>query len=181
MDLATLNYFAALGAIVLQAATALLFVLYLLRARTAVAAETAALLYRWAIPLALFSALLGSALTLYYSEVIGLLPCGLCWLQRAFLYPQVALYALALWTRDRGVAVYGIALSLCGLVLAVYQEYLQLGGSGVLPCPAAPGAADCAQRTVFEFGYMTFPLMAATLFCFLIVLMLYARRGQSSK
>jgi len=31
---------------------------------------------------------------------------------------------------------------------------------------------DCAERYLFEFGYITFPLMSFTIFAFLIILML---------
>ena len=30
-----------------------------------------------------------TAMTLYYSEVLGFAPCGWCWVQRVFLWPQV--------------------------------------------------------------------------------------------
>jgi len=56
-----------------------------------------------------------------------------------------------------------------------------MGGNGVLPCPAS-GVSDCARRYVFEYGYITLPLIGATLFVFLIVLMLFllrARREES--
>ena len=78
-------------------------------------------------------------------------------------------------TRD--VACYSIALSILAGSAALYPHYLQMGGTSVLPCPAS-GAGDCAQRIIFEFGYITLPLMAATLFAFLIVLMLFVRRRQ---
>jgi len=37
---------------------------------------------------------------------------------------------------------------------------------------------SCAQRFVFEFNYITFPLMAASLFAFLIALMLYVKSAR---
>ena len=49
------------------------------------------------------TAVIGS---LFYSEIVGYTPCVLCWWQRVFLYPQVILFALALWKKDRGVFKY---------------------------------------------------------------------------
>ena len=119
----------------------------------------------------------GTGFSLFYSEVLGIAPCGLCWLQRVFLYPQALLFAVALWKKERAVVDYSIALSIFGSAVALYQHYLQMGGTSVLPCPAvATKAADCAQRFLFEFGYITFPMMSLTIFAFLIVLMLFVRR-----
>lgn len=129
------------------------------------------------IPLALVFSLAASVLTLLYSESFGFAPCGLCWLERAFLYPIPVLAAIALWARDAGVTKYIIGLSIPGAVISLYHHYLQMGGAALLECPAAPGAADCAQRFIFELGYITFPLMAFTVFIFLIVLMVLRNRG----
>ncbi len=113
----------------------------------------------------------GSVMTLVYSEIFGFVPCGLCWLQRVFLYPQVFLLAVACTYKDTNVARYGIALSLPGLIVSLYQHYLQMGGSSIVGCPTSGG--DCAERILFEFGFMTFPLMSAFLFLFLIAVYVY--------
>ncbi len=109
-----------------------------------------------------------SALTLYYSEVLGFEPCPLCWWQRVFLYPQVVLFALVL-VRGTIVRSISIALSTIGLGFALYHHALQMLPAGTIPCPAV--GVSCAQITLLEYGYITYPLMAATAFTFLIVLM----------
>lgn len=116
----------------------------------------------------------GSALTLVYSEIFGFVPCGLCWLQRVFLYPQMFILGTALVTKDRTVALYGIVLSIPGLLVSLYQHYLQMGGTELIDCPAAAG--DCTKQIMLEFGFMTFPLLSASLFAFLIVLFWYIRK-----
>jgi disulfide bond formation protein DsbB len=117
-----------------------------------------------------------AALTLVYSEIFGFAPCGLCWLQRVFLYPIPFIAGIALFAKDTGAWRYITGLAIPGLLIALYQHFIQMGGNDVLPCPAAPGAADCAQRLIFEFGYITFPLMAASLFALVIVLSLTLRK-----
>ena len=174
MSADSLNYLLALGTIGLQVLTLGLLALYLLRAENALMD----FLSQWGFWLALAASFIGSALSLYYSEILGLPPCPLCWWQRVFLYPQTILFALALWKRERLMADYSMALSVFGLGTALYHHALQVLPSGSLPCPAE-GVISCAQRFVFEFGYITFPLMAATLFAFLIVLMLFSRRRGS--
>ncbi len=114
-------------------------------------------------------------MALIYSEVFGFVPCGFCWLERIFLFPQVFILLAALYFKDKLVARYGIVLSLIGLVIALYHHYLQLGGNAFVKCPAA-GTVDCAKRIMFEFDFMTFPLLAASGFVLLSALYYYILR-----
>lgn len=171
----TLNYWLGLGTALLQLLTVAFFALFLLRKKFPDLEGVAAFLNKRGLWIAFLLALGATGLTWYYSDVLGFVPCGWCWIQRIFLWSQAPLFAVALWKRDKSIADYSIALSIFGGASALYQHYLQMGGTSVLPCPAS-GAGDCAQRIIFEFGYITFPLMAASLFAFLIVLMLFVRR-----
>ena len=178
MNLESTNFFLAIGTIGLQLLGLAFLALFFARKKLRDLDGIAQLLSNWGLWIGFLLTLASSALTLYYSDVLGILPCGWCWFQRAALYPQVFLFGLALWKRDKHIADYSILLSTFGLAVALYMHYLQMGGHGVLPCPAS-GAGDCGQRFVWEFGYITFPLMAASLFAFLIVLMLFVRRRVS--
>jgi disulfide bond formation protein DsbB len=120
--------------------------------------------------LAFLITLAGMVLSLIYSDVIGYVPCTLCWYSRILLYPEVLLLGLALWKEDRTITDYIIALSGIGIVLSAYQKYLELGGSSILPCSAT--AVSCSKVYVMEFGYITIPVMALTSFTFIFVLML---------
>jgi len=173
----TLNYLLALGVLVMQIVGAGFLALYFLQKRFPDLQDIAGFLSRWGLWLGFLLTLGATAMTLYYSEVLGFAPCGWCWVQRVFLWPQVVLFLLALWKNDRSIADYSIGLSILGALAALYQHYLQVGGQALVPCPAS-GGGDCAIRILFEFGYITFPLMSATLFAFLIVLMLFVRRGK---
>ena len=117
-------------------------------------------------------------MTLVYSEAFGFVPCGLCWLQRVFLYPQVFILGMALFYKEKIAARYGLMLSVPGLIISLYQHYLQMGGNEFLPCPASGG--DCAKRIMFEFDFVTFPLVSAFLFLFLIVLYIYILKTRTS-
>jgi disulfide bond formation protein DsbB len=176
MTVEATNYVLALGTLAMQIIGVGLLGVYFLRLRSKPFADVGESLAQWGMLLAFILAALGSGLTVYYSGILGILPCPLCWWQRAFLYPQVALFVIALWKRDTRIADYSIVLSVIGLGIALYQHALQVMPAGVLPCPAVAEGVSCAQRIVFEFNYITFPFMAATLFGFLIVLMLFVRR-----
>ena len=127
---------------------------------------------KWGMLFAFFTALGSSIMTLIYSEYFGIIPCGLCWIERIALYPQVILLGMAIYCKDSVMPRYGIGLSSIGLVVSLYHHYIQMGGSEFIKCPAS-GASDCAKRFFFEYDFMTFPLMSAILFGFLILLYLY--------
>ncbi len=173
MDVATLNQILGTGTLALQVIVVGLVVALLLRTRVPMFREVIAQVASIAIPVSFAASLAGSVLTLYYSDILGFEPCPLCWWQRVFLYPQVVLFGLYLAKRNVGIYASSIALSVLGLAVALYHHALQMLPSGTLPCPAT--GVSCAQVTFLQFGYITYPLMAATLFAFLIVLMI-ARR-----
>lgn len=121
-------------------------------------------------------------LSLVYSEYFGFIPCSLCWLQRIAIYPQALMALLALKVRDTVYfPLYGIALSICGLVVAIYQYIYQMLpketiNSGLMPCLADGSNADCAAKVIDLFGFVTFPFLSGTLFFFLIAVYLYQLR-----
>ncbi len=176
----TINHVLGFGTLALQIITTAFLVVFFTRKKFPDLNDVGEFLGTWGLWIGLVLTGGGLVLSLFYSEVLGFAPCGLCWLMRIFMYSQVPLFALALWKRDPGIADYSIALSTFGLLIGLYQHYLQMGGSDVLPCPATLSqATDCASRFLFELGYITFPLMGATLFALLIVVMLFVRARRS--
>lgn len=118
--------------------------------------------------------------SLYYSEIVHFPPCKFCWLQRIFLFPQVVLLGIAYYKKDFGIAVYSLALSTIGAVLALNHSFLQQFNFSVLPCSAS-GGVSCEKVLVSEFGFVTIPVMSLTVFLLLILGMLYVRRYQKQE
>ena len=175
----SINYWLALATLVMQIVGIAFLALFFLRKKFEDLAPIALFLETWGLWIGLLITLGGVTLSLFYSEILGVAPCGLCWLQRVFLYPQAILFAVAIWKQERFIVDYSIALSIFGGVVALYQHYLQMGGTSIVPCPAvATQATDCAVRFLFELGYITFPLMSFSVFAFLIVLMLFVRNSR---
>lgn len=173
MDVATLNYLLALGAVALQIITITLLGAFLLQHNYPVLRQVVSTLGTRGLLIGFFVSFGAACVTLFYSDILGFEPCPLCWWQRIFMFPQIILFGMALWKRDVYIAEYSMVLSVIGAGIALYQHALQmLPGSG-LPCPAT--TVSCAQRLLFEFGYITFPMLAFTLFSFLFVLMLIVR------
>jgi len=176
--LSTLNWSLAAGSLLLLGVTIVLYVDYFFnRSR-----HTGSLLNRFAWPLIIGVTVGSVAMSLLYSEYFGFIPCSLCWLQRIAIYPQALLSLIAFKNKDKlHFPVYGIALSVFGLMVAIYQYVYQMlpretGGSGILPCLADGSNADCAIKVIDAFGFVTFPFISAVSFAFLIVLYLNLRR-----
>jgi len=109
-------------------------------------------------------AMLGS---LTYSDVIGYEPCKLCWYQRILMYPEVFLFGLALFRKEKSILPYALTLAIIGQFIAFYHFIIQLG---VLPAPCTVSgySVSCAKVFVLQFGYITIPLMAFTAFIMII-------------
>lgn len=171
----SLNHLVGLGTIGMQVLAVVLFVLFLVRKDFP---QLAVFVEERGIWLALILTLVSTAMSLVYSDYFGIVPCSLCWFQRIFLYPQAVLFVIALWKKESArIADYSIWLSIFGAVVALYQHYIQIVGEGPLPCPVSGG--DCVKRFLFEFGYITFPLVAFSAFALLIVIMLFVRKSRS--
>jgi|SRR3989344_2109372 len=106
--------------------------------------------------------------SLFYSELVGYEPCVLCWWQRVFLYPQVIIFGVALWRKKSDVFAYSVPLVTLSALLALYHQYVYMGGASLLPCTALGGA--CAKIYVMEFGYITIPMMSLTAAAFFLLL-----------
>lgn len=171
----TINQAVGIGALVMQVLALAFLVLFFLRRKYPDLEDVAALLGRYGLWIGLALTLSGVVISLFYSEILGFVPCSWCWFQRIFMYSQAVLFAVAIAKNDTGIAAYSIALSVFGLVIGLYNHYLQVGGGALIPCPAS-GGGDCAQRFLFELGYITFPLVGVSAFALLIVVMLFVRR-----
>lgn len=129
-----------------------------------------------------FIAALSTIGSLLYSEVVGYPACILCWTQRIFMYPQMFLFGLALWRRERMIAPYAFLLSLLGGAVALYQwvkDMLLLYGHTTIPCPAVTGLPSCDRIYVQEFGYVTIPMIALNAFILLLLVTRAAMRKRA--
>jgi len=72
-------------------------------------------------------ALAGMLGSLFFSEVMGLPPCVLCWWQRIFMYPLVIILLVRLFNYDQAVIRYALPLAVLGWLTAFYH-YLVYSG-----------------------------------------------------
>ncbi len=178
MDIAQFNSLLGLGTVGLQIGAVVLLALFLMRGQKEFEGQVL-LVAKWALPAAFAFSLTGAVIALTHEHIFGLEPCYWCWWQRIFLFPQIVFFSLSLWREKyRAAAVdFSIVLSVIGAGVAVYHHVLQMYPGSGLPCPATGNS--CATITFLQFGYITYPMMALSLFAFLIVLMLFVRRQRS--
>ncbi|MBP9866961.1 MAG: disulfide bond formation protein B [Candidatus Pacebacteria bacterium] len=127
------------------------------------------------LPLGFLITLGGMIMSLYYSEVLHLAACDLCWFQRIFMYPLVFMFGFAWYKKDKHILSYTSLLSGIGFVVALYHHMLQIGYDVYKPCSTSPFAVDCAEPTFIEFGFVTFPFMAVVLFGFVLLFSFIAK------
>jgi disulfide bond formation protein DsbB len=175
--IADINFLVSLGGLALAVLTIFLYIDYLFLGRKYYLRFGTHLVW----PAIIATTVGGVVISLFYSEYLGFIPCSLCWLQRIALYPQ-ALFAIMAFKTKEAVyfPMYNIALSVAGLAVAIYQYIYQMVpdsvSSGVMPC-LADGSGDCALKVIDTFGFVTFPLLSAITFAFLIVLYLNLKKS----
>jgi len=135
--------------------------------------NTFAFIRRYALWASFLISFFGILLSLYYSEIVGYVPCIFCWFQRIFLYPQALLFAVALWRKDKTVFYYALPLTVIGGLIGIYHVFLTL-------VPAAETCAatgvSCAANYFVSFGYISIPVMSLTAFVLLFVFALIGRQ-----
>lgn len=116
------------------------------------------------------SAVIGS---FFLSQVAKIPPCDLCWYQRIFMFPIPIILGIALFKNDLGVKKYIIPLVGVGLTIAIYHYLLQRVPT--LPLPCTNEIVSCTVKQIELFGYLTIPLMSATAFGLVVLLMGFSR------
>jgi disulfide bond formation protein DsbB len=118
-------------------------------------------------------ALVATVGSLFFSEVMGLPPCVLCWYQRIAVYPLVLIIGTGIITRDGQMKYYALPLCLAGFAVSVYHNLLYYGVIPESITPCAQGV-PCTERQIEWLGFITIPLMGLAAFLSLaLCLLLY--------
>lgn len=108
---------------------------------------------------------------LFFSEVMKLPPCVLCWYQRIFMFPLALLLPAALFPFDPKIVRYALPLSLIGTVIAVLHLLLVAGyiPESVTPCSRG---VPCSDTQIEWFGFVTIPLLSVVAFLSISLLLI---------
>ena len=119
------------------------------------------------------TALLSVVGSLFFSEVMHLPPCVLCWYQRIAMYPLVPVIATGIIARDHRMKLYALPLCLVGLAIAVYHNLIYYGfiPESITPCTEG---VPCNAVQIEWLGFITIPLLGLAAFAFIaLCLLLY--------
>ncbi len=106
--------------------------------------------------------------SLFFSEVMLLPPCDLCWSQRIFMYPLTILSLTGLYLRTKLTFYFLLPLVLPGTLIAIYHNLLYYNFiENIIPCSLG---VSCTSRQLLWFGFLTIPLMSLISFSLIVFL-----------
>jgi disulfide bond formation protein DsbB len=110
---------------------------------------------------------------LFFSEVMSLPPCVLCWYQRIFIFPLVLLLPVGLFPFDPKVVRYALPLAAVGWSIALFHVLLTYG---LIPESIRPCVQDvpCAANQIGWLGFVSIPLLSLGAFSIINALLLVA-------
>jgi len=108
---------------------------------------------------------------LFFSEIMQLPPCALCWYQRIFMFPLVVILPMGLFPFDARVVRYALPLAALGWLVAAFHMLLV---AGIVPEKLEPcsRAVPCSESAIEWFGFLTIPLLSLAAFSLIIALCL---------
>jgi len=121
-----------------------------------------------ALMLAFLTALAATLGALFIGEVLGRMPCTLCWYQRIAMFPLVVVLGVAVLRDDLAARLPASVLALAGLVIAAWHTGLYAGiiPKAIAPCTKdGPSCTDAAAQTVLGL-----PLPYLSLLAFAVIL-----------
>lgn len=133
--------------------------------------------------LAALIAVISTLSALFIGEIMGQMPCLLCWYQRIFMFPLAIILTIALYRSDVGIWLYGLPLALGGLGFALYHSGLY---GGVIPKPIVPCSKDGPSCTDANMAIFSLPLPYLSALAFLAIVLalgllaIKSRKGNAS-
>ena len=113
--------------------------------------------------------------SLFFSEVMELPPCALCWYQRVFMFPLVPIFLAGLFPLDKNIIRYSLPLAIAGWGFAFYHFLLYSGfiPESIQPCSQG---VSCSETYLDLFGFLTIPLLSLMSFSIIIIFLIVLKR-----
>lgn len=125
-------------------------------------------------------ALVATVGSLFFSEVMQLPPCVLCWYQRIAIFPLVIIIGSGIVMRDRRMRNYALPVCLLGLAVSIYHNLLYYGIIPESISPCAQGVS-CTSKQIEWFGFITIPLMSLAAFVGMALCLLFYKSDQEGE
>jgi len=118
----------------------------------------------------------GTLISLFFSEVMQVPICALCWYQRIALYPLVVMLPLALFPYDAKIIRYISPLVIFGWFTAFFHVLVV---AGIVPESAQPcvKGIPCSETHVNLLGFINIPMMSLITFTIIGVLLFLSKKS----
>jgi disulfide bond formation protein DsbB len=131
--------------------------------------RTLGLYFAWLV------AIVSMFLSLYSSEIAGLMVCNLCWYQRICMFPLALILGVATYRGEGRVGAYAYPLAVLGLCFASYQ-YIEQMLPGFMPIDLCGSGPSCSDTSFMWLGFITYPFLSIIAFALIIAgLMIYKK------
>lgn len=99
--------------------------------------------------------------SLYFSNIMMLPPCSLCWAQRICVFPLSLILAVGFIKKDHNVFWYAAPLAATGWIISLYHNllYFKIIPQAIKLCSSG---VSCTSKQIEYLGFITIPLMALT-------------------
>jgi disulfide bond formation protein DsbB len=106
--------------------------------------------------------------SLFFSEILELTPCDLCWYQRICMYPIALIALTGVYLKSPVTNQFITPFAWLGLVISVYHNLLYYKIIDVIvPCSEF---SPCTAQQINYLGFITIPLLSMTSFILVVVL-----------
>lgn len=120
---------------------------------------------------------------LFIGEVMGMMPCVLCWYQRIAMFPLPLILGVALIgsvkpSQWRPLILVAVILALIGWCIATYHTLLYWDWitPAVTPCGSGP---SCKQQNLQLLGFLDIPMLSWLAFSAILLLLPFSLKDSS--
>lgn len=116
--------------------------------------------------------------SLFFSEIMDVPVCSLCWYQRIAMYPLVLILALGLFPYEPKVVRFAGALATVGWLIALFHVLVL---AGVVPEQAQPcvQGIPCSETHISLFGFLNIPVLSLLTFSLIVAMLFLTHRKES--
>ncbi len=120
-------------------------------------------------------AIIATAGSLFFSEVMEYSPCSLCWYQRIAMYPLVIILWVGSKEKARTTFSFAMPFALLGWLTALYHNLLQYD---IIPEGASPcrQGVPCSINYIEWLGFITIPLLSFVAFSLVCGTLIFLKR-----
>ena len=129
--------------------------------------------------IAWFVVTIATAGSLFFSEVMEIPICELCWYQRIAMYPLVLILAMSLFPYDPRVVRTAGVLAAIGWFIALFQVLLV---AGIIPEKIRPcvQGIPCSETHIILLGFLNIPTLSLLTFSLVGILLFLTHRIEKS-